>query len=239
MVARRVWTGGDVNLAGRPSPDGRYIFYRDYSTNDLALYELATGEKRRLTNQGSQNQRLLGSVPSPDGMRIAYAWENKYGAWELRIVGLDGSEPRVLYRNPEVNGIRPHGWSRDGQNILALFRKADGINQIVLVSVADGSVRVLESWNRRYPVKMSLSPDGRYVVYDLRPAEASPNRDIYLLSINFKGSSLSRISFFWIYNWIFECKRYACCTKWFTACRASKDDIHHRFSAQTLCRSFT
>ena len=52
----------------------------------------------------------------------------------------------------------------------------------MLVSIADGSVRVLKSLNWRYPVKMSLSPDGRHIVYDFPPKEDSPERDIFLLA---------------------------------------------------------
>ena len=35
------------------SPDGRFLTYTDWSTGDLALQDLKTGEKRHLTNKGS------------------------------------------------------------------------------------------------------------------------------------------------------------------------------------------
>ncbi len=103
-------------------------------------------------------------------------------------MGLDGSEPCVLYRNEnkEVWWLRPHEWSRDGKSILTLFYKETAI-EIVLVSVADGSVRVLKSSDYdSWPDKMSLSPDGRYVVYD-RYVWGQHRFDIFLLATDGSG----------------------------------------------------
>ena len=108
-----------------------------------------------------------------------YQWSD-----DLRIVGLDGSTPWVLYSdsNEEISA-RPYAWSPDGKSILAFFRnREDNTNQIVLVSVADGSVRVLKTLDWRFPFRMNFSPDGRYIVYDFPPQEDSPKRDIFLLA---------------------------------------------------------
>jgi len=59
--------------------------------------------------------------------------------------------------------------------------KKDDINNIVLVSVSDGSVRVLKTVDR-WPGNMRFSPDGRYIVYDFPQKGDSPDRDISLLS---------------------------------------------------------
>jgi len=95
----------------------------------LAVHDLTTGEDRDLTNEGTWDihQQWAGSsVWSPDGKQIAYGWWNE-DHWELRIVGFDGSGPRVLYRNTEMktysDGIHPFTWSQDGKHILARFHK--------------------------------------------------------------------------------------------------------------------
>ena len=119
---------------------------------------------------------------SPDGKQVAYAWFNEDFFYDLRIVGLEGSDPRVLYSNEEVEYLQPATWSPDGKHVLATFFRKDRTNQIVLVSVADGSVRVLKTLDWRWPEKMSLSPDGRYIAYDFPPQEDSPKRDIFLLA---------------------------------------------------------
>ncbi|MFQ5926860.1 MAG: hypothetical protein ACE5MH_05435, partial [Terriglobia bacterium] len=185
MVARQVWAGPLVDTLGAPSADGSYIYMVDWETGDLATRNLLTGEKRRLTNKGSwaeSSEFALFSVPSPDGNHIAYTWFNKDLVVDLRLVALDGSSPRVLYQNPEVEYLVPAAWTPDGNHILALFRKKDRTNQIVLVATADGSVRVLKTLDWRYPLKMRLSPDGRFVVYDFPPKEDAPERDIFLLA---------------------------------------------------------
>jgi Tol biopolymer transport system component len=180
---RRIWAGSDVAVEGEISPDGKYISYVDWDTGDLAVYEVATGNKRRLTNKGTWDESdefAEFSRWSPDSKQIVYDWYNKDRFIELRIVGLDGSEPRILYRNKEVTWAQTYDWSCDGKQILACFSTKDG-DQIALVSVADGSVRFLKTVNMDY-LAMVLSPDGRYIVYDLPQKESSPESDIFLLS---------------------------------------------------------
>ena len=182
---RKIWAGPDINDCGEPSPDGRYLSYVDWDTGDLAIYELATGKKRHLTNKGSWDESdefALFSRWSPVGKQIAYDWYNNDFV-ELRIIELDGSKPQILYRNEEVEWVRTYDWSSDGRQILACFSRKDGQDQIVLVSIADGSVRVLKTFDR-LPWNMCFSPDGRYIVYDFPQKEDSPDRDISLLSID-------------------------------------------------------
>ncbi len=185
MVARQVWAGPGVDLFGAPSPDGRFLTFVDWSTGDLAVRELATGVNRRLTNKGSwleSDEYAYYSIVSPDGQQVAYSWIHKGGFTDLRLIGLDGSNPHVIYRNEETPWLEPNAWSPDGEHILTLFARTDKTWQIGLVSAADGAVRVLKTLDWRRPRKMSFSPDGRYVVYDFPPKEDSPERDIFLLA---------------------------------------------------------
>jgi Tol biopolymer transport system component len=78
--------------------------------------------------------------------------------------------------------IHPAGWSPDGKHILTTFSRKDGTHQMALVSVADSSGRVLKTSDWRLPEKRSISPDGRYIAYDLPQNEGSPNRDMFLLA---------------------------------------------------------
>jgi Tol biopolymer transport system component len=185
MATRQVWAGGDVDPEGAPSFDGNYLSFVDWETGDLAVRDLTTGQKRHLTNKGSwleSNEFALYSVPSADGNQIAYTWFNKDLSFDLRLVRVDGSKPKVLYRNDEVEYIQPSQWSVDGKQILALINRKDHTSQIVLISVADGSARMLKTLDWRYPLRMGFSPDSRFVVYDFPPQEKFPNRDIFLLA---------------------------------------------------------
>jgi len=168
---------------GAISPDGRFLSYTDWDTGDLVLQDLQSGEKRNLTNKGSWEQSdefaEWEQAISPDSKRVAYAWHVGRDLCDLRIIGLDGSEPRVIYRNEEISCIEVQDWSPDGQHILATFLNKDRTSQTVLVSVADSSVRVLGTHSR--PSRMTYSPDGQWIVYDFAPGEESPEHDIYLL----------------------------------------------------------
>ena len=182
---RQVWADYELYSEGAPSPDGRYISYVHWDTGDLGILEIATGEKHRLTNKGTWDESdefAEYSRWSPDGKQIVYDWYNEKGFIEFRIIGLDGSKPRILYRNEEVTWARTYGWSPDGKQILACFSIKDGAEQIVLVSVNDGSARVLKIIERGWPKNMNFSPDGRYIVYDFPQKDNSPGRDISLLS---------------------------------------------------------
>jgi len=195
---RKVWAGPHVDFHGAPSPDGRFLSYVDWEAgdsgnNDLAIYELATGKKRRLTDNASwyesdEYKFALSSVWSPDGKQIAYQWSLKVGH-ELCVIGLDGSKPRILYSAEGNEWLSPYDWTPDGRQILACVTGKDEKNKIVLVSVADGSVRVLKTLDKYYgnrhsswyaPEGMSFSPDGRYIVYDYPQKEDS--HDISLIS---------------------------------------------------------
>ena len=181
---RQVWADYEIYSEGAPSPDGRYISYVHWDTGDLGILEIATGKKRRLTNKGTYDESdefAEYSRWSADGKQIVYDWYNKKGFIELHIIGLDGSKPRILYKNKEVDWARTYGWSPDGKQILACFSRKGGAQQIVLVSANDGSVRVLKILER-WPKNMNFSPDGRYIVYDFPQKENSPERDISLLS---------------------------------------------------------
>ena len=184
MVARRVW-GAGADSMGSPSPDGRYLSFVDWETGDLALRDLSTGQNRRLTNNGTVTPWrgfAQHSVISPDGRQVAYAWADEKEVFELHVIGVDGSAPRLKCRKEQMEYVQPAAWSPDGRSILAWFRNKDRTHQIALVSAADCRVRVLKSLDWRFPMKMSFSPDGRYIAYDFPPSEDAPERDIYLLA---------------------------------------------------------
>jgi len=191
IVVRQVWADAvHPYYIGAPSPDGKYLAYSDWDGlidggPPLAVRELATGKTRRLTETGSWTPPF--SIFSPDGKQVAYTWyssENK--PLELRIVGLDGSEPRVLHSDREVQFFRPADWSADGQHILAVLysgKAKETGSQIALVNVSDGLVRVVKTFDTFYTLSMlKLSPDGRYIAYSHPSAEGSSKADIFLLT---------------------------------------------------------
>lgn len=174
MAAHRVLA--DFPAFGALSHDGQRLSFPDFTTGDLALLDLGSKQKRSLTRNGNWSGEAYGSAHSPDGKEIAYAWIDGQGIFELRIVGLDGAGPRVLYRNADLWHLELEDWSSDGRYILCNFFLSNGRRQIALVSVVNGAAQVLKTFDWPGPGKSSLSPDGRYVAYGL-------GGDVFLLAV--------------------------------------------------------
>jgi Tol biopolymer transport system component len=185
IVTRQVWTGPQVDTLGSISPDGRLLSFVDWDTGDLAIRNLATGDNRRLTNKGSWDQSpefALFSHISPDGRLIAYNWAKRNFGWDIRVGPVDGSVYRaVLATDAAEDYAHPEDWSPDGRQLVALLATRD-VKQIGVITVADGSRRVLKSFDWRSPGRIIFSPDGKYIAYDFPPIETSPERDIYVLA---------------------------------------------------------
>ena len=110
VVAHRVGTWPYVDLlVGTLSLNGRYLSSVDWKSGNLIAHDLATGENRQLTHDASYDPTGLSgpktqfaylSAMSPDGTQVAYEWFHAYNGQDsssvdLRIVGIDGSAPRV------------------------------------------------------------------------------------------------------------------------------------------------
>jgi len=179
MAVRRVWAGPDVDAMGQVSPDGRFLSFTDWETGDLAIHDLTTGENRRITRKGTwvtSNEYAEFSIVSPDSRQIAYNWYNKDGSYDLRIVDIDGTKPRVVYSDrAHLSYIWPIAWSPDGTHVLAYFSKTDGTNELMLVRPADGSARLMKASGKDTPMAV-FSPDGRYLAY-------APRENIFLFDV--------------------------------------------------------
>ena len=190
---RQVWAGPGVDTCGAVSPDGRYLSFIDWGTGDLAIRELATGANRRLTDKGSWAQSpefALFSRWSADGQYIVYQWYTKDETYELRIVDIKNSRSRTLLQSQGKNVyVHPFDWSPNGKSVLAgVYRMIDGsvqgVFQLSLISVDDGSVNVLKTQQGIDPAVpkvwgFAFSPDGKYIAYDVMQEEKA--YDIFLI----------------------------------------------------------
>jgi Tol biopolymer transport system component len=191
IVVRRLWLTPALQFWGDPSPDGRYLTFVDRTTGDVAVHDFWTGEDRRVTSDGSAGgdapQQAVLSSFSPDGERIAYGWYRE-GCEELRVVGVSGSEPRVLHRDESAD-VNPEEWSQDGSHILVNIARHDGVRQLGLVSVEDGSLRVLKTLPEptTYIWESTISPDGRFVIYDWPARADADERDVFVVRTDGSG----------------------------------------------------
>jgi hypothetical protein len=180
----RLWAGeiaGDLRTfsISTPSPEGRYLSGVAWSTGDLAVRDIETGELRRVTHKtASWNQDASfpwTSVFSADGRKLAYMWYVPQKGFEVRLIGIDGSGAHTVFDPPRpcYPRCRLEDWSLDGARLLALIGSEDVSRavgqqetwQLLLISVDDGSHRVLKPFDHRAPQLVSFSPDGRWVAY--------------------------------------------------------------------------
>ena len=187
--------------SGIPSWDGRLLSGRDDS-GDVAIIDIATEKKRRLTNEASwEKGDFVGrSIISPDSKYITYGWCHDYSAYDLKIANIDGSEQRVLHAGKiapkdEAEFIWPYDWTPDSKYILGTLNKgySPGTlnkgkeNKIVFVSAADGSLKIIKIFNDFGPETLDLSPDGRWLSYEYRKGEDSGQYDIFLMKADGEG----------------------------------------------------
>jgi Tol biopolymer transport system component len=190
MSFRQVWAGPKVELDGTVSPDGRYISYEDWGTGNLMLHDLTTGEDRQVTHEGTgpQGEYAEMSAISRDGKQVAYGWflPGKPGRYELRVAPLEraGTQPfRRLFNSEEVSWVEPQDWSPDGKWIGLLMTRKGGSGQLGMVSVADGTLRVLKSFPRPGTQKLQFSPDGRFIAYDVPSETGNGHRHVFVISV--------------------------------------------------------
>jgi Tol biopolymer transport system component len=187
IVTRRILAGIEWMPTGSPSPDGRYVTDNSWNGGDLVIRDLQTGEERQITDEASRTGGWAGdSRISPDGRSVAYAWY-EWGAGgapstDVRVISIEGGESRGLVSNEENQYAQPFDWSADGTQVLVGLTRSDGTNQIGLVDVADAELHIVKSLGRAAPANMALSPDGRYIAYDIERRERSPEKTVHIVA---------------------------------------------------------
>ena len=159
-VKRDVWIGS-------VSFDGHYLSSID-PTGNLSVRDLRAGTDRALTQRTDHN--LEASAISRDSKFVAYqsyagcvesaANNTSLSASALCSVSLDGSRaptPRTIFQSANISYIAPMDWSPDGRSIAVSLKGEDHAAQIGLVTVADGSLHVLQTVDWRGPTRAFLA----------------------------------------------------------------------------------
>jgi Tol biopolymer transport system component len=93
----------------------------------------------------------------------------------------------VLLRRADVNVPHAIEWSRDGAQLLSQLEMKNGTYQMALVASSDGTLRTLKDFGGTRSLRISLSPDGRFVAYDHPQRPDRPMRDIFILATDGSG----------------------------------------------------
>ena len=183
--------GEEIGFGRVISPDERYLAYFDYKVGAMAISDFSTGKKRILNSKIKKDEPWGNSwsfIWSPDSdALLCNWWQTQDFQWsDLRIIQIDGTEQRLLFRSDIYDDVYPMDWSSDGSQILAAFyaEHSEG-KEIGLISVEEGTEHILKTIDREWGY-MEFSPDDRYIVYDYLPEEEYSRRDISILSIDGK-----------------------------------------------------
>jgi Tol biopolymer transport system component len=194
---RSVWTGDNVDMFGRVSPDGRYITYVDWEkTGNLAMRDLVTNTARLLTSYDGPPYSHFAeySAISADGGEVIYTWgSNPDQLREIRRMGLHGGAPlepvRVYAGGPGVRFFGPLEWSKDKTIIATALSLRDGAGQLATIRVSDGTLTVLRTMDWVGPNRLFLSPDARYLAYDAPAADG--RRDVHVVELATKRDTVA------------------------------------------------
>ncbi|HEY6827793.1 MAG TPA: tetratricopeptide repeat protein [Gemmatimonadaceae bacterium] len=167
------------------TPDGRALLGED-STGNLTVLDLSTGRRSQLTHtQSDYDEYADYASASEDGRLFAFAWWNgPKNNWELRLVDRISGVERVLISDTTVAYIHPYSFTRDNKFVVAAVSPPAGTSTLSLVSTTTGGRERLVTYRGRDPQNAALSPDGRFLVYDVLDESTGNNRDIRILSMS-------------------------------------------------------
>lgn len=178
-----------VDLMSDLSADGSKIAFTDWTTGNLVVKDVKSGQITPLTHKtwDESGEFAYWKAWSKDGKKIAYVWYRGVDSTQLRVISVEGGDPQIVHAHPGIY-LQPKDWTPDGNFIIAKlsrFREADPIEgpeqKIVRLSVSSGSYETL------YAVDgmargTECSRDGQYILFgDTQGDEAVLGR-VYLFS---------------------------------------------------------
>lgn len=192
LTIRRIALSAGIDGVSGLSSDGQFVSYVDWDTGNLALLDLTNGQRRRLTDKTSWFESAdfaESSAFAPGDRQIAYVWcgtsgDDGHFFYQIRVISVDGGQPRVVYGSTDVGYISAVEWLPDGKHLVISALTDERTTRIVVVSAADGAARTLKTLDWRYPSKLSASPDGRFVAFDVPPEEGLTQHDVFVLPVD-------------------------------------------------------
>ena len=199
-TSRRIGGLPELSGFGTLSRDGR-LFTVNGPDNELAVLEIASGQKWRLTGEESGDGAgcrisecpkgsVFDSRFSRDGSRITYIRGSGPAELfaqrihpEIRSIATKGGPSKLIWRAPAISqatpGLRLFHSAGDDDFILAGHLLSPSARELMVISTATGHI-VASRTAPRSVSDATLSPDGRYVAYDfVEPSSGLRDIDIW------------------------------------------------------------
>ena len=167
---------------GAVTRDGRALTYGD-EQGFVGVVEFASPDTPRVAVAAGSPGEDAGpgpttAVPSPDGTAFLTEWRTRAGATELRLTRAGGTRETVL-TIPGGQALAGLDWpSRN--HAVAQVLLPDRRAELPILDLPSASARRIATLARP-PTRASLSPDGKWLVYDALPDGAALGGDLFIL----------------------------------------------------------
>ena len=182
---KQIWKEPLLDDLGTVSYDGRFRSYIDWGEGDVAIQDLITGEKKKLTNKasvgGDTEYFALGTAISKNGKLIASSWCKPYNTTDLVLVDVENPTMNVIY-SQKGEEVYPAAWLSDKELIATRYFPEKNIVQIVSFKIPDKTQKIIKSFEKWQNLQLACSPEGNYIAYNFANDADNGNSDINLLS---------------------------------------------------------
>jgi Tol biopolymer transport system component len=154
----------------RLSPDGQRLAI--VADGDIWVYDLRGRPPIRVTFGGRESP-AFSPLWTPDGRRLVYEQGTASKQPGLFSLPADGGERTPTAVSP-AGHFHPHGWSRDGSELIAVDMTAGASAGIVTFSASAPFTKrdVVQTPASEGQSGASLSPDGRWLAYAADPTRS-------------------------------------------------------------------
>jgi hypothetical protein len=200
LTIRRVWSAApnnglfiDIDYVSI-MPAGTGVATTDWKTGDPGIFDLASREFRRFRFNDEPHDTGLAvqTVASPDGSQIMFLWHDlRADRWEGRVLDVATGESRMVMALDSGESVWPLVWTPNADSVFTLIsrRQHRREDQIVLIPVAGGTRRLVHTIPWAWPRRVSVSPDGKWILYDHELSRDQQNRsDIYVIDVQGGGA---------------------------------------------------
>ncbi len=193
---KQVWKKPWTDFLGTVSSDGRLHSFTDWGKGDVAIQDIKNGEKRLLTQEATYEtpqQFAIGTAISKNGKKVAYSWWSPKSV-DLYLVDVDNPSPRLIFRQ-EDGEVYPIAWLSDRELIVGQYNTKILSVQIISLNISDGTKRILKTVDVTGWVRLSCSPDEKYIAYSFvnKTNKDKVNSDINVFALD-EGSEVSLVN---------------------------------------------